>query len=53
MTRWTTGKRSKETGDLIMVERILGLPYLHGDYKAVNPRGAMRRIGFRSFGDIA
>lgn len=39
---WTTGKQSKAvTGDLVIVERILGPPYLQGDHKAFNPQGAL------------
>jgi len=39
---WTTGKRNgKCSGDRIIVERILGPPYLQGDFKAQNSRGAL------------
>ena len=42
MPPWTTGKRKgKGTGDRIIIERLLGPPYLQGDHKAVNPKGAL------------
>jgi len=40
---WTTGKRNGKgsSGDRIVIERLAGPPYLQGDYKAVDPKGAM------------
>jgi hypothetical protein len=42
LPQWTTGKQSgQRSGDRIVVERILGPPYLQGDHKAVDPKGAL------------
>ena len=42
LPQWTTGKQSgKRSGDRIVVERILGPPYLQADYKAPDPKGAL------------
>ena len=40
---WTKGKRNGKgsSGDRIVIERLAGPPYLQGDYKAVDPKGAM------------
>ena len=42
LPEWTTGKRNgKGSGDRIIVESLLGPPYLQGDHKAVDPKGAL------------
>ena len=39
---WTKGKRGgKGSGDRIIIESLLGPPYLQGDHKAVDPKGAL------------
>jgi hypothetical protein len=40
---WTTGTRNakRSSGDCIIVEHLAGPPYLQGDFKAANPKGAM------------
>ena len=42
LPEWTTGKtRGRGSGDRIVVESVSGPPYLQGDHKAVNPKGAL------------
>jgi hypothetical protein len=42
LPKWTTGKtRGKGSGDRIVVDCLLGPPYLQGDHKAVDPKGAL------------
>ena len=42
MPPWTKGKANKgSTGDHVIVERVLGPPYLQGDHMASNPKGAL------------
>ena len=40
---WTSGTRTGKDspGDRIVIERLAGPPYLQGDYKDVDPKGAM------------
>ena len=40
LPEWTKGKiRGKSSGDRIVVDSLLGPPYLQGDHKAVDPSG--------------
>ncbi len=42
LPKWTTGKtRGKGYGDRIVVDSLLGPPYLQGDHRAVDPKGAL------------
>ena len=42
MPPWTKGKTGKgSTGDHVVVERVLAPPYLQGDHRASNPKGAL------------
>ena len=42
LPEWTRGKiRGKSSGDRIVVDSLLGPPYLQGDHKAVDPKGAL------------
>ena len=42
LPEWTKGKiRGKSSGDRIVVDSLLGPPYLQGDHKAVDPKGAL------------
>jgi hypothetical protein len=42
LPEWTTGKtRGKGSGDRIVVDSLLGPPYLQEDHKAVNSKGAL------------
>ena len=42
LPKWTKGQtRGKGSGDRIIIESLLGPPYLQGDHKAVDPKGAL------------
>lgn len=42
MPTWTNGRQTKaSTGDHIVIERVIGPPYLQGDHRSSNPKGAL------------